>query len=95
MDIRIRGISGALMRRFATKAGSRERERLIVERLIECYVDGQIDPLADGSPVAAAMGAKGGAATAASRTPKERSEAGRRAVAARWAQRSSRSTTGP
>lgn len=45
MDIRIKGLSGALIRRFARKAGTREQERIIVARLIEPYVDGAIDPL--------------------------------------------------
>lgn len=87
MDIRIRGLSGALMRRFAAKAGSRERERLIVAKLIACYMDGQIDPLADGDPVAAAMGAKGGAARAANLSPGQRREAALRMVEARRAKR--------
>lgn len=57
MDLRLRGLNGALLRRFAAKAGSREQERVILERLITLYVEDQID--LDRTPPRAATKANG------------------------------------
>lgn len=42
------------------------------------------------NPLAVALGRRGGKATASKRTPKERSEAARKAVLARWAREKAR-----
>lgn len=84
MDLRFRGLSGALVRRFARKAGSREQERVIIAALIEAYIDGKIDPLAEGDPIAAARGAKGGYASGAALSDAARSARAKRAAEARW-----------
>jgi hypothetical protein len=81
MDLRLH-LPAALLRRFARKAGSRKRERAILTRLIELYVEDAIDP--DRSP-AATLAAQGGRARAEALTPEERSAAARHAVSARWA----------
>ena len=81
MDIRFRGFSGALLRRFSAKAGSRAQERIILERLIASYVDGAID--LDRTP-GQQLAAIGGVASAASLTADERRDRGRHAATARW-----------
>jgi hypothetical protein len=81
MDLRLH-LPAALMRRSARKAGSRERERAILTRLIELYVDDAIDP--DRSP-GATFAAQGGRARAEQMTADERSTAARQAAQARWA----------
>lgn len=85
MDVRFRGLPGELVRRARAKAGVRLPD--VVTGLLRAYVEGQIDPLADGDPVATARGAAGGTARAARMTPDERSTAARAAVTARWARR--------
>lgn len=70
-------IPAALYRRFADKAGSRVEEQSILVRLITQYVDGE-------SP-ASQFAAAGGRARQQTMTKAQRSEAGRNAVATRWA----------
>lgn len=71
MDWRIR-LPGALVRRATAKAGSDADLAALVRCWLETYVDGT-------SPQAL-----GGRATAARRTPEERSASARAAVLARW-----------
>jgi hypothetical protein len=83
-DLRLH-LPAALLRRFARACGGRDRQRETLVRLITLYVDGAIDPWAEGDPVMAARGAKGGAARAASLDPETRSAQAKAAAVARWA----------
>lgn len=82
MDWRLRGIPPALWRIIRDKAGDRLQDVLL--GLLRAYAEDRIDPLAEGDPVAAARGARGGFARAANLTAEQRSEAARRAALARW-----------
>ncbi len=85
MEWRLRGIPPALWRRVRNKAGDRLRDVLL--GLLRAYADGQIDPLADGDPIAAARGALGGYARAQRMSEGDRRAAATRAAEARWAHR--------
>jgi hypothetical protein len=82
VDFRLRGLPPALWRQVRDKAG--DRLQAVLLGLLRAYVDGTIDPLSDGDPVAAAMGAKGGRARGASLDAATLSAQGRTAAAARW-----------
>ena len=86
MDLRFRGLPGAIVRRFSARCGSREQQVRVLARLMELYADGQIDPFAR-DPYQAARGALGGQARAALMTPEARSEAARYAAQVRWRER--------
>lgn len=86
MDYRLHGIPGALLRRATQRAKAEGHDlRTVLLRLLELYADGAIDPMAQGDPVMAARGAKGGAARAARLSAEERSAMARTAAQARWA----------
>lgn len=71
---------------MATKRTPRPRDPIQLGKLMVDIATGQVPDAADDGKdeAAAAMGRKGGAARAASMTPKQRSDAARIAVTKRW-----------
>lgn len=71
---------------MATKRIPRPRDPIALAKLIGDIATGQVvDKVEDGKDAAASsMGKRGGDARAARMTPQERTEAAKKAVAARW-----------